>query len=254
MITFLLACALLFCILIIFWTLWKLRAARIRNEFLLKNMLPKFVIEELKDKKIFYPRNVQNVSVIFIDIVRFTPFTSQTAPEAVVHILDEIFSIFDQLSIKYALEKIKTIGDAYMAVSGLIAPQVDHANKAIDFALDAIEQIKQYNARQATDFSLRVGIDSGTVTSGIIGTQKFSYDLWGNVVNRASRMQTTSEENKVQITEETRLAIKKIEKYHITAREKWIVKGLGGMCTYFIETDPKLLTSAVNFREEEGDR
>ncbi|EKD75167.1 MAG: PAS fold family [uncultured bacterium] len=212
--------------------LWKAQA---KTADLLENILPKFVIEELKEKKQFLPRNVNDVSIVFIDITNFTPFTSKHTPEAVVRILDEIFSLFDKLCEKYHMEKIKTIGDAYMAVAGLISAHKEHANNATNFGIEAILAVKHYDLDHNLGLSVRVGIDSGVVTSGIIGQKKFSYDLWGNAVNRASRMESTGVPDKVKITEETYAALLRKEHYKITPCEITEIKGLGKLKSYLIE-------------------
>ena len=225
---------LLLVIMIVLWIAGSLREAHAKSERLLENILPKFVANELNEKKKFLARHVYNVSIIFIDIINFTPFSLSKLPETVVVILDELFSIFDTLSEQYQLEKIKTIGDAYMAVSGLILPQADHASRAINMGLDAIEAIQQYNLKHGTNFSIRVGIDSGNVIAGIIGKKKFSYDLWGNAVNGASRMESMGFPNEVQISDQTYNAIVDKNNYNFTPRQKVLIKGLGEMNTYFV--------------------
>jgi class 3 adenylate cyclase len=229
--------SLLLVIALVFWISRQLWQANVKTEQLLENILPKFVIDELKEKKQFAARDVYNVAIVFADIVNFTPFTSSTSPEKVVYILDKIFSIFEQLSAKYQLEKIKTIGDEYMAAAGLTTMQEDYANRAVDMALEMVSAIKHFNIDHHTNFALRVGVDAGKVIAGIIGKTKFSYDLWGNAVNRASRMESTGVENKVQITLETYEALHNKENYHATLRPKVMVKGFGEMDTYLIDSE-----------------
>ena len=212
----------------------KLWQANVKSERLLENILPGFVIDELKEKKQFLPRKVMATSVLFCDIVNFTPFASKTSAEEVVKVLDDFFSAFDQLASEFGMEKIKTIGDAYMAVAGLIVPEANHANRAVDMGLAMIKAVKHYNLDHGTDFALRVGIDSGEVTTGIIGRQKFSYDLWGNAVNRASRMESTGLPDKVQISATTFAALQNKDQYTITLRTEVMVKGLGKMDTYLV--------------------
>ena len=220
--------------MIVLWIASSLREAHSRSERLLENILPKFVANELKMKKRFLARHVENVSILFMDIMNFTPFSSSKPPEVVITILDDLFSILDHLSDQYQLEKIKTIGDAYMAASGLLTPQADHANRAVNMGLDAIEAIKQYNLTNGTDFSVRVGIGSGKVVAGIIGKKKFSYDLWGNSVNYASRMESTDLANEVQISIETYTALIDKDNYQFTLRQNVFVKGFGDMNTYLV--------------------
>lgn len=242
----LLAIGLLLVGLVVSWISSQLRQANIASELLLENILPKFVIHELKDKKFFKARNCYNVSIIFADIVNFTHFASVKSPESVVHMLDKIFSRFDELTEQYQLEKIKTIGDAFMAASGLIASQQDHADRAVALGVEMILAVKHYNVDHGTHFGLRVGIDSGTVTTGIIGRKKFSYDLWGNAVNCASRMESTGIENQVQITENTYNALQNKERYILSKRESVMVKGIGKLNTYLIEGYAELPEDQTN--------
>lgn len=220
---------------IVFWVSRKLWQANRVSEQLLENILPTFVIEELKEKKQFAARNVTQVSILFVDLVDFTPFSSLEPPDVVVRTLTEIFSAFDQLTDKYQLEKIKTIGDGYMAIAGLMFTQEDHVNRAVDCALEMILAIKHFNLDHQLNFSLRAGVASGTITAGIIGRKKFSYDVWGNAVNKASRMESTGVANKVQITQESYDALQNKENYKITELKGNIVKGIGKIDTYLIE-------------------
>jgi class 3 adenylate cyclase len=225
---------LLIVIMIVSWIAGSLREAQRKSERLLENILPKFVVDELKEKKQFSARLVSNISVLFMDFHNFTPFCSSKTPEDVIVILDEFFSMFDTLSDKYQLEKIKTIGDAYMSVAGLIVAQDDHASRAIHMALDAIDAVKEYNHNHGTDFAIRAGIDSGNVITGIVGRKKFSYDLWGNAVNCASRMESTGLPNEVQISENTYKALTDKKPYVFKQRQCVDVKGFGIMDTYLV--------------------
>lgn len=223
----------------VFWVSYKLRKANLRSEQLLENILPTFVIDELKEKKEFTARTTNNVSILFVDLVDFTPFASSTSPTTVVNILTELFSAFDKITDKYQLEKIKTIGDGYMAVAGLTLTQEDHADRAVNCALEMILEVKHFNLDHQLNFALRAGIDSGVITAGIIGKKKFSYDIWGNAVNRASRMESTGIENKLQITQETYDALQHKESYKITESQEKGVKGIGKLKTYIIESAVK---------------
>lgn len=227
--------SLFFVSIIAFWVSRKLQEANQKSEQLLENIFPQFVIEELKEKMEFAARNVHHVSILFVDIVKFTPFVSTKPPEVVVHTLTELFSRFDNLMDKYEMEKIKTLGDGYMAASGLISVQEDHVNRAVDCALDMILAVKHFNLDNNVNFAIRAGVDSGTVTAGIIGQKKFNYDLWGNVVNRASRMESNGVENNVQITQDAYDLLQNKELYIITALKGTSVKGIGNIDTYLIE-------------------
>lgn len=240
---FLVGVSVLIVLFIVFWVSRALRRVVKKNEALLASILPQFVIEELNDKQRFVARNIEMVSVVFIDIVNFTQFASSISPAEVVNALDDLFSILDKLCDKYKLEKIKTIGDAHMSVSGLIQFQEDHANRAVDMALEAIKAVKHYNLDNSADFSLRVGIDSGKITAGITGSRKPSYDIWGHTVNRASRMESSGLPNQVQITESTFKALLNPETYLIDRRKDVNVKGLGEMDTYLI-SHPKNVKSS----------
>lgn len=234
-IIFMISISLLIVMLVISWLARALWKAHMKSERLLENILPKFVIDELKEKKQFIARNVHDVSIVFMDIVGFTAFTASHEPGAVVAYLDDLFSIIDKLCDKYQLEKIKTIGDAHMSVAGLIFPQPDHAERAVNMALDAILAVQHYNLDHHLNFALRIGIDSGNITAGIIGRRKFSYDVWGTTVNRASRMESTGVANKVQITADTYAVLPNKENYKITPREHVALKGLGEVDTYLVE-------------------
>ena len=225
---------LLIVIMIVSWIAGSLREAQRKSERLLENILPKFVVDELKEKKQFSARLVSDTSVLFMDFHNFTPFCSSKTPEEVIVILDALFSMFDTLSDKYQLEKIKTIGDAYMAVAGLIVAQDDHASRAIHMALDAIEAVKEYNQKHGTNFAIRAGIDSGNVITGIVGKKKFSYDLWGDAVNCASRMESTGLPNEIQISENTYKALSDKKPYVFKQRQRIDVKGFGIMDTYLV--------------------
>ena len=225
---------LLLVIMIVLWVAGALREAHQKSERLLENILPRFVVDELKEKKTFAARKVLNVSIIFMDIINFTSYCASKPPETVVGLLDDLFSLFDSLCDRYGMEKIKTIGDAYMAVSGLVCHQDDHASRAINLGLDAIEALHHYNLAHKTDFSIRVGVDSGDVLAGIIGKKKFSYDLWGNAVNTASRMESTGVSNELQITTHTYDALLNKQQYCFKLIEKVAIKGLGDMTTYLV--------------------
>ena len=144
-----------------------------------------------------------NVSILFADIVNFTQLSSQQTPEGIVKIFNDLFSAFDALVEHHALEKIKTIGDAYMVVGGAPTPRPDHAQAIADMALGMLEAVDRYNETNQTNHAIRVGINSGPVVAGVIGTKKFSYDLWGDTVNVASRMESHGLPGQIQVSEVT---------------------------------------------------
>jgi adenylate cyclase len=164
--------------------------------------------------------------------VGFTEMSAQIIPEDLVKLLNEIFSAFDELTERYGLEKIKTIGDAYMVVGGLPIPKKDHAECIAEMALEIQEAVAHFNARHSTAISIRIGINTGPVIAGVIGTKKFIYDLWGDAVNTASRMESQGIPGAIQVTNSTYEHLK--DKYTFVERGKIDVKGKGEMFTYLL--------------------
>lgn len=203
-----------------------------RSESLLLNVLPEEIAPILKagQKTIadYYP----SASVLFADIVGSTPLFSTLEPAEAVDWLNEIFSMFDRLVEKYSLEKIRTIGDNYMVASGVPVPRSDHAQVIALLALDMIQQLKELPARDGKRIEFRLGINSGPLVAGVIGTAKFHYDLWGDTVNIASRMESHGEAGKVHITEATYKLL--AEDFECVSRGKIPIKGKGEMETWFL--------------------
>ena len=214
-----------------------LQQARKRAELLLLNILPQPVAERLKRGQRTIAESFEEVTVLFADLVDFTKFSTQTSPTQLVKILNEIFSKFDRLADKHRLEKIKTIGDAYMVVAGLPTPRKDHAQAIAVMALDMKEAIKQFNAENQQSFRLRIGINTGPVVAGVIGIKKFSYDLWGDTVNIASRMESLTLPDCIQVTAATYERLR--DEYVFEERYPIHVKGKGEMITYLL-TSKKL--------------
>jgi class 3 adenylate cyclase len=160
---------------------------RAKSERLLANMLPGPIAERLKQRPQAIADGFDAVSVLFADIVGFTPLSATMQPHALVELLNRVFSRFDELARAHGLEKIKTIGDAYMAVAGLPAPREDHARAAAEMALAMREEIGRFSDGK---LCLRIGLHAGSVVAGVIGVSKYSYDLWGDTVNTASRMES----------------------------------------------------------------
>ena len=196
-----------------------------RSEGLLLNVLPRAIAERLKREPGVIAEAHEEVTVLFADVVDFTPLTERMEPARVVELLDEVFSAFDALAARHGLEKIKTIGDAYMVVAGLPEPRPDHAEAMAEMALDMVDVIRQLREPLGFDLAIRVGIDSGAVIAGVIGRHKFIYDLWGDTVNTASRMESHGMPGKVQVSEAThrRLA----GRYEFEDRGEIDVKGKG---------------------------
>lgn len=211
----------------------ELRQARRATEQLLLNILPQKIAERLKRGQAqVIADNFAEVTILFADIVNFTPYSAQVPPVQLVRLLNQIFSTFDQLVEQYRLEKVKTVGDAYIAVGGLPQVKPDHAEAIADLALAMQQAIAQFHRDTGDSFCLRIGINTGPVVAGVIGTKKFSYDLWGDTVNVASRMESEGVADKIQVTEVTYNALR--EKYILKPRGSIRIKGRGEMMTYWL--------------------
>jgi PAS domain S-box-containing protein len=204
-----------------------------QTENLLLNILPKPIAERLKLEPSTIADSFEEVSVLFADLVGFTEFSNQRSAKELVEFLNVIFSEFDQLAEKHSLEKIKTIGDAYMVVAGLPMARPDHAEAIAQIALDMQQALTKINAKTGETFSMRIGINSGSVVAGVIGLKKFSYDLWGDTVNTASRMESLGIPGAIQVTAETYERLR--DKYLFEERGVILVKGKGEMTTYLLK-------------------
>jgi len=203
-----------------------------QSEKLLLNILPKPIAERLKAKQSTIADSFADVSVLFADIVGFTELSARMSPTELVKRLNVIFSHFDQLAEKYGVEKIKTIGDAYMVVGGLPMPRDDHAEAIAQMALGMQAKIAKLCADTGEKLAIRVGINSGPVVAGVIGVSKFTYDLWGDTVNVAARMEATGFAGRIQVTDVTYELLK--DKYLLERRGVIQVKGKGNMMTYWL--------------------
>ncbi|HSW68745.1 MAG TPA: adenylate/guanylate cyclase domain-containing protein [Gammaproteobacteria bacterium] len=208
-----------------------IRRAEERTEQLLLNILPVTIAERLKMGERTIADNFE-ATVLFCDIVGFTEFSNKMPPETIVQFLNNIFSRFDIIIERSRAEKIKTIGDAYMLVSGLPDPNPDHAKIVADVGLSMKKALDEFNVENNTNYQVRIGIASGAVTAGIVGFKKFSYDVWGQTVNLASRMESHGVAGKIQVTEQTYLMLK--DDYDFEIRGEITVKGIGMMKTYFL--------------------
>lgn len=202
------------------------------SERLLLNVLPQSVAERLKTNPGIIADSFAEVSVLFADIVGFTKLSEGMSPERLVVILNEVFTIFDTIADHRGLEKIKTIGDAYMAVAGVPVPVADHTVRAAHMALDMIEALDGLNQHNGYMLQVRIGIHSGAVVAGVIGKRKFIYDLWGDTVNTASRMESHGVAGRVQVTEDTRLLLGEL--FLFDDRGVIEIKGKGNMRTWFL--------------------
>lgn len=215
----------------------ELHTSNRKNEELIYNILPHEIAEELREKGEVEPRIYKNVTVMFTDFFEFTKTAEKLTAIQLVRDLDEYFTVFDRIIEKYELEKLKTIGDAYMCVSGIPQEREDHAIRMIKAAIDirdAVELMFEERSAKGKDaWHIRIGIHSGSAVAGIIGESKFSFDIWGDNVNTAARMESSSEPGKINISETTYQIIQK--QVECTFRGKVEAKNKGEMNMYFVE-------------------
>ncbi|MDX1295733.1 MAG: adenylate/guanylate cyclase domain-containing protein [Sulfurimonadaceae bacterium] len=210
-----------------------LAAEQERSENLLLNILPEEVATTLKHEKRVIADHYDGTSILFADVVDFTPMTATMKPAEVVELLNEVFSYFDTLVDKYGVEKIKTIGDCYMVAAGVPKAKPDHATALVDMALEMREYVQKHTFGDHRHLSFRIGINSGPVVAGVIGQKKFIYDLWGDTVNTASRMESHGREGAIQITKDTYELVK--DEFNCMAMGTVHVKGKGEMEVYHVE-------------------
>jgi adenylate cyclase len=210
----------------------ELEIAQEQSERLLLNILPAVIAEQLKHQPTTIADIFHEVTVLFADIVGFTELSSHTSPPELVELLNQIFCLFDELAELHGIEKIKTIGDAYMAVAGLPNYQSDHALAIANMALDMQKAMIEFNQKNNLSFQIRMGISTGPVVAGVIGLKKFAYDLWGDTVNTASRMESHGIPDNIQICEATYQVLK--DKYLLEKRGLIKIKGKGEMMTYLL--------------------
>jgi class 3 adenylate cyclase len=211
----------------------KLQIEQDKSEKLLLNILPKPIADRLKRGERVIADSFPEVTVLFSDLVGFTQLSAGVSASQLVEKLNEIFLAFDILTELHGLEKIKTIGDAYMLVGGLPTPRLDHAEAVADMAMDMFDAIKRLNFQHDSNFNIRVGIHTGPVVAGVIGKNKFNYDLWGDAVNIASRMESHGIPGNIQISEATYKRIQ--DKFNCESRGLIDIKGKGQMHTYFLK-------------------
>lgn len=205
-----------------------------KSERLLLNILPKAIAGRLKQGERNIAERHACVTVLFADLVGFTSLANQIAPEALVDLLNDLFSRFDRLTDSHGLEKIKTIGDCYMVVGGVPEPRHDHAHAAAEMALDMLTVVSEINRERDLCLSLRIGLNSGPVVAGVIGSTKFSYDLWGEAVNLADRMESSGVPNRIQVATATYELLQ--GHFQFTDRGYVSCKGLGEIHTYFLDS------------------
>ncbi|MDH3246796.1 MAG: adenylate/guanylate cyclase domain-containing protein, partial [Saprospiraceae bacterium] len=219
---------------ILLWFFVAIRKEKKKSDDLLLNILPEEIAKELKEKGEVESVRFENVSVLFTDFVQFSKIAEETDPKQLVKSLDYYFKKFDAITAKYGLEKIKTIGDAYMCACGLPSPDPQHVQNTVRAARE-MTKIVQESLRSTNGlnrFQLRVGIHTGPVIAGMVGTKKFQYDIWGDTVNIASRMESSSEPGKINISETTYEAIK--DEFDCTYRGEIEVKNRGPLKMYYL--------------------
>jgi adenylate cyclase len=210
----------------------QIQAEQQKSERLLLNVLPPAIADRLKRGEQVIADSFAEATVLFGDLVGFTSLAAGIVPAQVVERLNAIFSAFDQVVAELGLEKIKTIGDAYMAVGGVPVPRPDHVEAVADLALRMQQEILQFNARSGTSIQVRIGVHAGPVVAGIIGRHKFAYDLWGDAVNVASRMESHSVPGRIQVTAAVEERLR--QHYRFEPRGPIELKGIGTMPTFFL--------------------
>ncbi|TVR11167.1 MAG: response regulator [Phormidium sp. GEM2.Bin31] len=209
-----------------------LQAEKQKSEHLLLNILPQAIVDRLKRLESAIADRFDDTTVMFADIVGFTALSSEVSPVEVVNLLNQIFSLFDRLADKHKLEKIKTIGDAYMVAGGLPIPRSDSPEAVANMALDMLEAMANFQPAGMASLELRIGMNTGPVVAGVIGIKKFIYDLWGDTVNVASRMESTGVPGRIQVSEDTYRRLH--NSFIFEERGLTPIKGKGTMNTYWL--------------------
>jgi class 3 adenylate cyclase len=208
-------------------------AARRESDALLRNVLPDSIADRLKAGERVIADHYDQASILFADVVDFTPFAEAHSPQQIVALLNELFTAFDRLAERFGLEKIKTIGDAYMVVAGAPERREDHAAVLVEMALAMHAHVARLDPVDGRRLQIRIGIASGPVVAGVIGERKFSYDLWGDTVNTAARMESSGIPGRIQVTDATRGLLD--GRYPFERREGVEVKGKGIMSTWTLD-------------------
>lgn len=210
----------------------RLEFEQLKTEKLMLNILPRPIAERLMRGEQNISGNYPEVSILFSDLIGFTDMSSQISATELVRLLNDLFTRFDTRALALGLEKIKTIGDAYMAAGGLPIPRSDHAEICAEMALGMFEDLAAFNQEHSRSLNMRIGINSGPVVAGVIGFNKFSYDLWGHTVNTASRMESTAHPGRVQVAPATYAALE--GKFLMEAAGEVLCKGIGNVTTHFL--------------------
>ena len=209
-----------------------LRLEQNKAEDLLLNILPRSIADKLKADTATIADQIDAASILFADVVDFTPLSERLQPAEVVGMLDRLFTYFDLLAERHGLEKIKTIGDCYMVAAGVPTPRLDHARAMALMALDMREAMRSKDGVGQLGLELRIGINSGPVVAGVIGRKRFLYDLWGDAVNMASRMESQGTRGQIQVTRETYELLK--DEFELEPRGMVAIKGKGDVETWYL--------------------
>jgi class 3 adenylate cyclase len=212
----------------------ELEKAHAENELLLLNILPAAIADRLKQGEGLIADKFDDMSVLFADVVGFTQMSQNMSPSDLVEMLNTVFSLFDNIADKYKLEKIKTIGDAYMVAGGLGTDGDGHVQNMADMSIEMLELLAGYRKDTGIDIQIRIGMHTGPAVAGVVGLKKFIYDLWGDTVNMASRMESTGVPDRIQVLESTRAKL--AETHALEERGIVDIKGIGPLTTYFIRS------------------
>jgi len=221
---------------------------RHRSEKLLHNILPAIIAERLQKGESLIADTYPEVTVLFADIVGFTKLSAQLGPREIVSMLNDVFGLFDELVVKHKLEKIKTIGDCYMVVGGVPDRSATHCQQVARFALAALKSLEEYAADFPNPMRIRIGMHTGTVVAGIVGTQKFAYDLWGDVVNIASRYETTGTPNKIHVSDAVRVRLE--DDFIFEDAGEVDLKGKGMMRSWFLVGDKEGAAEVIELKKQ----
>ena len=213
----------------------QLEAEKEKSERLLLNILPKHIAERMKLGEVNIADSHADATVLFADLVDFTLLTDLVGAEQMVYLLNELFSVFDALAEKHGLEKIKTVGDAYVVAAGIPAARTDHVEAIAALALDMQDELERFNQGYNTSIRMRIGISTGPIVAGVIGRKKFAYDLWGVTVNIASRLEAMGAAGGIQVSESTYERLK--ESFHFEKKHTVNIRGRGEVAAYWLRRD-----------------
>ena len=231
---------------------YTIQAQRDQADKLLYNVLPERIAEKLKQSNETIAEEFKEASVLFADIVNFTPISARFGPYEVVDMLNELFSHFDELVDKYGVEKIQVAGDGYMVAAGVPAPRPDHATVLAQLALDMLEYVKREEFLGGRHIEIRIGLNSGSLIAGVIGRKKYFYALWGDMVNTASRMESHGESGKIQITRDTYELVK--DEFECEYIGEITVKGKGRMEAWHLlgrKEERSLSHAGIGYRQKD---